>query len=416
MNAFFYFVGITSLKVLYGVATLFNPKARAFRQGRAEQVSRLRSTFPLPGNPTLVWFHCASLGEFEQGRPVMEALKQWRPDLKLLLTFFSPSGYEVRKNYPHADYIFYLPWDTSENARWFADQVRPTLVVFVKYEFWLHYSQALHRKNIPLISISAIFRSSQVYFKWHGSLFRNILKNFSWFFVQDEPSVSLLHSIGISNVKVAGDTRFDRVYHIAQHQENFPLASQFVQENPVMVIGSAWPADLDVLTPFINSHPAMKFIVAPHEINEPLLETLEKSLKGKTFRYSRSSIDQVANAQVLLIDHVGILAQLYRYGSYAFVGGGFREGLHNILEPASYGIPVFFGGGVPFDKFLEAVDLVSSGGAFVVNDTAQLEKKFNLLNDSNDNYQAACNITSEYVKSRVGATKIITAYCQKILS
>lgn len=417
MEALLFTIGVGLLQAVYGAAAWVNPKARLFREGRIHQAARLRQAFPGNQSQPLVWFHCASLGEFEQARPVIESLKSVRPDVKVLITFFSPSGYEVRKNYQHADYVFYLPWDTVKNAEWFATSIRPAIAVFVKYEFWYHYSRALRSRNIPLISISAIFRPSHIHFKPHGFAFRSILKNFSWFFVQNQESAQLLKSIGIDDASVAGDTRFDRVAAIASQAVSNNVAEAFKGTQKVMVIGSAWPEDMEVLIPFMNeSKGALKFIVAPHEIKESFLASIEKSFNGKSIRYSKAIDADVKDASLLLVDSIGLLSQLYRYGNFAFVGGGFKQGLHNILEAACYGIPVFFGGVAPYYKFQEAVDLVSQGGAFAVNNTDALKVAYQGVASNQDAYLQAGTICRTYVQSNRGATEKITDYLLKALS
>jgi len=273
-----YDFGILLLRFVYWIAAWFNQKAKLFRSGRQQQAEALKKKFPHPASEKWVWMHCASLGEFEQGRPIMESLKLWDPSVKILLTFFSPSGYEVRKNYEAADAVFYLPWDTQRNARWFAENIRPSLVIFVKYEFWYHYSEELYKKSIPLISISSIFRSEQIFFKSYGSLFRQMLSYFTHFFVQNDGSVQLLHSIGLKNVSLCGDTRFDRVNQIIQQAGEIPVAQQFKDNQKLMVIGSAWPDDMEVLYPFINENAGrLKFIIAPHEITDDFMASIEKS-------------------------------------------------------------------------------------------------------------------------------------------
>ncbi len=416
MAAFFYTAGISLLRTAYRAAAWVNPKAAAFHEGRRQQAPILRNTFPLPKGIPLVWFHCASLGEFEQGRPVIEALKARRPDARIFLTFFSPSGYEVRKNYEHADYVFYLPWDTEANARWFVENIRPALVVFVKYEFWYHYSRALKQKNIPLISISAIFRPEQIYFRSHGALFRTILHNFTHFFVQNEASAFLLKSMGITAATVAGDTRFDRVNQIVRQAEENVIARSFKGGKRIMVIGSAWPEDMAVLIPFMNAHKdSMKFIVAPHEIDEPFIASIKKAVDGNAIRYTQANDTQAAASDVLIVDRIGLLSSLYRYGEFAFIGGGYKQGLHNILEAACYGIPVFFGNRATYDKYQEAVDLVARGGAFAVRDVGELTTVFHKLTTNPEPYQKAVKVTRDYVHSNLGATTIITDYLTKTL-
>ncbi|MBL7849903.1 MAG: 3-deoxy-D-manno-octulosonic acid transferase [Cyclobacteriaceae bacterium] len=416
MESLLYDLGIHVLRATYGVAAWFHPKAKLFREGRETQRKQLRETFPLPNVAPLVWFHCASLGEFEQGRPVIEALKARQPRVRILLTFFSPSGYEVRKNYPGADYVLYLPWDTRNNAEWFVNQVRPAVAVFVKYEFWFHFSESLRKHRIPLISISAIFRPDQVYFKSHGGLFRKTLRNFSWFFVQNETSIELLKGLGISSVTLAGDTRFDRVAIVAEQKEEIAAARDFKSSQKLMVIGSAWPDDMAVLMPFMNAHKDnMKFIVAPHEISDSMLTSLEKNFQGRTVRYSQSGDQDLHDSHLLLVDTIGMLSRLYRYGEYAFVGGGYKEGLHNILEAAAFGIPVFFGSKAPYGKYQEAVDLTAAGGAFAVADTTELTQAYEALDQDGSAYERAARTCGEYVQKNRGATERITQHLLQTL-
>lgn len=416
MNTLLYDLGLGVLRMVYSIAALVNPKARAFRNGRRQQSNRLQETFPLPKAAPIAWFHCASLGEFEQGRPVIEALRAQRPAVKILLTFFSPSGYEVRKNYAGADYIFYLPWDTKANAEWLVTRVRPAVAIFIKYEFWYHYTEALHRHQVPVISISAIFRSDQVFFKPHGSLFRKMLKHFTRFFVQNDASQELLNGLGISSVTVAGDTRFDRVSEIAVQAEKIPAAEKFKGNQTIMVIGSAWPEDMAVLLPFMNDHKDhMKFIVAPHEIADSNLNAIQGGFTGTTLRYSEAVTTDPVHAQLLLVDTIGLLSRLYRYGEYAFVGGGYKQGLHNILEAACYGIPVFFGSKAPYDKYQEAIDLTQHGSAFAVADTGELTKAFNTLSHDPAVYARAAETNRDYVQTHRGATGLITKYLTQTL-
>lgn len=416
MEGLIFMIGTGLLRTAYGLAAFINPKARAFRDGRRQQADELRKVFPLAGAQPLVWFHCASLGEFEQGRPVMEALKAARPGVRILLTFFSPSGYEVRKNYALADHVFYLPWDTAANAEWFATRVRPAIAVFVKYEFWYHYARALRQHGIALISISAIFRPSHVYFKPRGFAFRSILKNFSHFFVQNDLSRQLLQSIGITDVTLAGDTRFDRVTEVAAQAGDNAIARAFSDNRKVMVIGSAWPEDMEALLPFMNERRQdMRFIVAPHEISDDFMKSIEKAFRGRAVRYSSATKSDVTSTELLIIDTIGLLAHLYRYGAYAFVGGGFRQGLHNILEAACYGIPVFFGSRAPYDKYQEAVDLIARGGAFAVADTAELNSAFARLSAAPDAYRKSADECRAYVQQNRGATEKIITYILQTL-
>lgn len=411
-----YDLGIGSLRALYRLASLVHGKARLFHQGRREQQVTLQQTFPLKERTRpLIWVHCASLGEFEQGRPVMEALKSRNSSIQILLTFFSPSGYEVQKKYAGADFVFYLPWDTRPNARWFAETINPQLAIFVKYEFWYHYITALHEQDIPVISVSSIFRHDQNFFRWYGGLFRSMLSKFNHFFVQNEQSIQLLNSIGIHAATLAGDTRFDRVQQIIQRAEEIELARTFKNDQTLMVVGSAWPEDMEVLIPFMNSQPdQMKFIVAPHEIKDSFLSTIEKGLKGRTIRYSKATPENIREARVLLIDNIGLLSRLYRYGEFAFVGGGFAQGLHNILEAACYGVPIFFGDRA-YQKFREAVDLTQQGGAFPVQDLNDFSQKFNRLRENPGALADAARVTRNYVEKNLGATEKIAGYCEQII-
>ena len=404
---------IRCLQCLFWIASPFNTKAGAFVTGRKGLFQKL-SLFS-QDNPSPVWMHCASLGEFEQGRPVLELIRSTFPSTPILLTFFSPSGYEVRKNYPGADGVFYLPLDTPANAKHFIELTRPILAIFVKYEFWFNFSNELHKQNIQSISISCIFRADQVFFKSYGSLFRKILSHFNYLFVQNQESISLLKSIGVTNVSLAGDTRFDRVYQITHQPEEIIIAKDFKDDKKVFVIGSCWPEDLDILAPFINENQGkIKFILAPHEIKEEFLVEIENALQVKTVRYSKAG-KNVVEAELLLIDSIGLLARLYRYGEFAFVGGAFGKGLHNILEAACYGVPIFFGN-KNYQKFQEAMDLILRGGAFEIGNYPELKAKYEMLNNHPENFLLACEVTRQYVRENLGATKKIMDYCQQLLS
>lgn len=406
-----YNISLLFLRLGFRIAALVHPKAKAFVAGRHNIIQRMQESFRTQQGQ-LAWFHCASLGEFEQGRPVIEAIKKEYPHLKILLTFFSPSGFEVRKNYALADFVFYLPWDTASNAKQVIAAANPTVAVFVKYEFWYHYSKELKRKNIPLISISSIFRERQLFFKPYGGFYRGILKNFDYFFVQNAKSRELLTSIGIQQCSIAGDTRFDRVYAIVREGEEIPTAKNFKGDQKTMVVGSCWQEDLEVLTPMINLG-NFKFIIAPHEISETFLQAIEKALMVKSIRYSAAAGSDLSEYQVLIIDNVGMLARLYKYGEFAFVGGGFGKGLHNILEAACYGIPIFFGNR-NFEKFQEAKDLINRGGAFEVSDYVDLTEKFEMVS-APESFMLACEVTRTYVTENLGATEKIMQYCRKLL-
>ncbi len=382
--------------------------------GRKALLGKIKSKIVDNQSPVL-WIHCASLGEFEQGRPIIEAFKKEYPTYKVLLTFFSPSGYEVRKNYKLADWVYYLPWDTKNNATQFIEAVKPKLVIFVKYEFWFHYSNELNKRSIPILSVASIFRKEQLFFKSYGGFYRSILDKFSYFFVQNHLSKDLLKKIGLTNVTVAGDTRFDRVNAIACASETLQVMLDFKNDTKLMVVGSAWPEDMEVLSPFINEQGAkLKFIIAPHEISESSLKQIESQLLQKSIRYSQSSAVNISQFNVLIIDNIGLLSRLYKYGEFAFIGGAYGKGLHNILEAACYGIPIFFGN-KNFEKFQEAKDLINRGGAFDVTDYSDLLTKYELVNTP-ENFMLACEVTKSYVLENLGATDKIMKYCRSTIA
>lgn len=410
---FLYRIGIAIVRFTYFIASFFDAKAHAFVQGRKYFFKRFKDAFATESAP-LIWIHCASLSEFEQGRPVLEKVKSEFPNNKVLLTFFSPSGYEAQKNYPLADHVFYLPWDTPQHAYRFIETCKPVLAIFVKYEFWIHYTRELKKRGIPTLSVSAKFRSDQLFFKSYGGFYRSVLKNFSWFFVQNDESVKLLKSIGIEQVTRAGDTRFDRVNQLLKQTEPIAIAENFKGTQKVMVIGSCWPEDLEVLIPFINeNYFHLKFIIAPHEINDDFIIEMEGAMNAHAVRYSQS-IGNLEDYHVLIVDRVGMLGRLYRYGEFAYVGGAFGKGLHNILEAACYGIPVFFGN-KNFQQFQEAVDLINRGGAFEIADYRDMKAKYEMINVP-QNFLLACEVTRQYVEENLGATEKIMQYCRPILS
>ena len=395
------------------VFALFNRKARSFINGRKHLLQKVKETFEFL-NERVIWFHCASLGEFEQGRPVLERLRRDFPDHKFLLTFFSPSGYEVRKNYAGADYVFYLPFDFPSQARQFVAAVKPVLAVFIKYEFWPNFFFELHKKQVPIISVSSIFRRGQIFFSFFGGHARDTLRTVDYFFVQNQRSVDLLNSIGRKNVLISGDTRFDRVFQITQERQDIATAKRFKTNQQCWVIGSCWPEDMEVLAHFINANQGkLKFIIAPHEISESFILEIIQSLEVKSIRYSKAGAD-LENASVMIVDNVGLLSRLYRYGEFAYVGGGFGKGLHNILEAACYGIPVFFGN-KNYEKSQEAIDLVAQGGAFAVSGFVDLKSQYEMLAGLPENYQVACNASRNYVEINLGATEKIVSYCEKLL-
>lgn len=404
---------ILSFGFLSKVAALFNPKAKAFTQGRKNLFKTLAQSVRQNKGP-FIWIHCASLGEFEQGRPIIEKLKTEFPQYKILLTFFSPSGYEVQKNYEKADLIFYLPLDSPSNAWRFISITKPVLAIFVKYEFWYHYCHELKNQSVPILSVSSIFREEQLFFKSYGGFFRSILYTFNHFFVQNDESIRLLRSIDIKLCSRVGDTRFDRVYEIVTQGKDIPVAQSFKGSEKVFVIGSCWPEDMDVLIPFINENAhELKFIIAPHEIKEDFISEIEGALQGICVRYSKVNEATLQNFRVLIIDNIGMLSRLYRYGDFAFVGGAFGKGLHNILEAACYGVPIFFGNR-NYQKYEEANQLIKYGGAFEVSDYPDLKAKFELLKVPH-NFQLACEVTKQYIKDNLGAADRIMDYCRRML-
>ncbi|UFH55673.1 3-deoxy-D-manno-octulosonic acid transferase [Spirosoma sp. KNUC1025] len=397
-----YNTGIVTFQFLMRFAAQFNPKARLWVEGRRNWANEL--TQKLAGNEApIVWFHAASLGEFEQGRPVIEAFRAQYPDYKILVTFFSPSGYEVRKNYDGADYILYLPADTAENARRFIQIVKPQLAFFIKYEFWYNYLHALNTAHIPTISFSAIFRPDQLFFKPYGGFYRTMLRYFNHILVQNQESVGLLKRIGITNVTQAGDTRFDRVAEVAAARKEIPLAATFKNSHPLLVVGSAWPEDMAVLIPFLNTFDQpLKVIIAPHEIHDDEIERWRLQLTKPSVRYSEALADPSLIqpfTQSLIIDNIGMLSSLYQYGEFAYIGGAFKQGLHNILEAATFGMPLFFG--PEYDKFQEAIDLLREGAAFPVGNVTEL---INSFSKQYSKPTKAALISRAYVQRNIGAT------------
>jgi 3-deoxy-D-manno-octulosonic-acid transferase len=391
------------------LASLFHPKAGLWVNGRKDIFKKLELQLSqFDSERSVIWFHCASLGEFEQGRPLMEKYRSLKPESVILLTFFSPSGYEIRKNYPGADVICYLPIDTPASSKRFLDIVKPSTAIFVKYEFWFNYLNELKKRRIPTYLVSGIFRNKQHFFKPYGAWFRKQLNNFSHFYLQDKHSEELIHSIGYRNVTVVGDTRFDRVSEIAKDVKQFPLIESFNGSSPIIIAGSTWPQDEEQLAELELKN--YKLIIAPHEIDENHISSIE-SIFGKrkinTIRFSKVKANNIQTYQVLVIDNIGMLSSLYQYGTIAYIGGGFGKGIHNILEAATFGLPVIFGPN--YHKFAEAVELANLGGAFPVNTKEDLVKNFLLLQNA-DVLKTASHISKYYVESRTGATdKILSA-------
>jgi 3-deoxy-D-manno-octulosonic-acid transferase len=400
------------------VASLFNSKAKKIIKGHRRLFRKLKEAIGEEDN--ILWFHAASTGEFEQGRPVIEAIRQKYPQYKILLTFFSSSGYEAKKNYQGADYIFYMPFDFSWNARLFYRIVRPKAVFIIKYEFWYNFINVARKKNIPIFCFSAIFRPGQVFFKWYGGWYKNILRKFTCIFVQNADSLYLLNAEGIKNVVVCGDTRFDRVNQIAVQSKNLPLIENFVQNaQQVIIAGSTWPADEELLVAYFNKKsdgkPSLKMIIVPHEIDdENHLNELIRSFNCPSVRYSAiSESTDISNFRVLIIDTIGILSSVYRYGYFAYIGGGFGKGIHNILEAATYGIPVVFG--PKYKKFQEAVELIDRKGAFSIDNLDDMENIFDKLLNNKDFYQSACGVCRKYVEENLGSTEKFLQYVSPLI-
>jgi 3-deoxy-D-manno-octulosonic-acid transferase len=400
---FLYNLGILIFSAAAHIISPFNSRASLWVRGRKKWARKVANSIK-PGD-RVIWMHCASLGEFEQGRPVIESIKKEAPEFKIVLTFFSPSGYEIRKNYNKADFICYLPSDTPANACKFIDLVNPEFVIFVKYEFWHNYISVLYRNNIPLYLISGIFRPGQHFFKWYGSFFKDMLRKFERIFVQDQRSIDLLADNGITNVTLAGDTRFDRVLQIAATAAEIPRLKSFRGNEKMFLAGSSWRQDEEIISEYINRFPSrMKWVFAPHEIDKPNIERLEKLLKVKSVRFSEYG-DASADARVLIIDNIGMLSSAYRYAYIAAIGGGFGKGIHNILEPACWGIPVVFG--PRYENFREAVDLLSLKGADTFLTYEDFKRIMDLWLSDEKIYTFSAEMASKYVKENAGARDII---------
>ena len=393
------------------IASLFNKKVKTMLQGERNAIKVLREK--VDPQAEYVWFHAASLGEFEQGRPLMELLRKEHPEYKILLTFFSPSGYEVRKNYEGADIICYLPLDTISNSRRFLRTVRPCMAFFIKYEFWYNYLHILKHRNVPVYSVSSIFRPDQVFFKWYGRQYSYVLKCFTRFFVQNEESKSLLASLNINNVDVVGDTRFDRVLQIKEQAKQLPIVEAFVRGNAsassspyqVFVAGSSWPPDEDVFINFFNQHKDWKLIIAPHVIGEDHLSQILSKLERKTVRYTQATPESAAQADCLIVDCFGLLSSIYHYGNVAYVGGGFGVGIHNVLEAAVWDIPVIFG---PNNmKFQEAQDLKAAGGGFEIASAEDFQRIMSRFMDDEKYLVEVGKKAGLYVQSLAGVTEKI---------
>ncbi len=405
-----YDIGIGLYIILLRLLSPFHKKARLWVKGHKRLFDRIGQTIEKDTKP--IWFHFASLGEFEQGRSVMEAIKKKYPEEKIVITFFSPSGYEIQKNTPLADYVFYLPTDTAAHARKFLDIVQPKFAVFTKYEYWYHYFRELKKRHIPLFVISAIFREEQVFFKWYGGFFRKILKHVTFFFAQNTDSVLWLRAIRIRQAGLAGDTRFDRVVELPRQRRAIPEVDQFLAGHAqVLVAGSTWTPDEQLLMELLAVQKDWKMVLAPHEIHEAHLREIEKLFPDALFfsRFAEYPTVGVEKASVLIIDNIGMLSSLYGYGELAYIGGGFGVGIHNTLEAATYGIPVIFGPN--YVRFQEAVDLISVGSGFSVGNAKELQRIVQALSNKEKRTIAGGN-AQKYVQEKAGATQIIMKYLE----
>ena len=400
-----YQITITTYWLIALIYALFNKKAKQFVAGRKNVFRNLKAR--IPSDRKIIWVHCASLGEFEQGRPLIDQLKKEAPEYFILLTFFSPSGYEVRKNYSNADYVCYLPMDTRKNAKQFIRIVKPSKVLFVKYEFWLNYIDVLHKEHIPFYLVSGIFRKQQQFFQWYGKTFRKRLHKFNHFFLQNKTSALLLKELGINKYTVAGDTRFDRVKEITNNLQSYPNLEAFSKEALVILAGSSWPAGEKMLAQFfaMKNDPNLKLIIAPHQVHDDHINEILSLFPEKPALWTDVEKQTTINSNILVVDTIGILSSLYQYADIAYIGGGFGKGIHNTLEAATFGIPVIFGPN--YQRFREAVDLKEQKGAFAINNFEDFEHILDQLIRDKFHRQRSGENARHYVQTNTGATKII---------
>ncbi|MBN1597277.1 MAG: 3-deoxy-D-manno-octulosonic acid transferase [Bacteroidales bacterium] len=409
--SFFYTTAIYLYYLIVFILSAFNSKAKLWIKGRKDLFRQLRKSVEKDEN--IIWFHASSLGEFEQGRPLIEALKKEDPEQKILLTFFSPSGFEVRKNYDGADYIHYLPLDTKKNAKRFVKIVNPKAAIFIKYEFWYHFLKQLKKNESSVILVSGIFRQDQMFFRKIGVWYRKLLFYFDHFFVQDQNSAELLKGISLKNITVAGDTRFDRVNRIAGESAGNTIVSEFTQGKFTFVCGSTWERDEEILISFLEkTREDCRVIIAPHEISISQIGALTTRLEPDALLYSKANPENISDKKVMIIDNIGMLSMLYKYGDVAYIGGGFGSGIHNILEAAVYGIPVVFGPN--YQKFREAHEILKAGGGFSVSNAVELNKVFNELIRNKEKLKFASKQADNYIQKNLGATDIIMNYLKMI--
>jgi len=410
MAIFFYNIFLFLYQAGISIASLWNNKAKLWLNGRKNIFDRLRAEVRTQDSK-LVWFHCSSLGEFEQGRPVMENLKKQIPNSKFLLTFFSPSGYEIRKGYKGADWVFYLPLDSKKNANIFFDIVNPVLAVFVKYDYWYYYLNECKKRKTPLLLVSGTFRKDQPFFKWYGNLHRSMLNCFTHFFVQDKESLQLLQSININNATVAGDTRFDRVSEIAENFTQIEEIEKFCGRSPVFIAGSTWPEDEKIIKDAAANFANLKLIIAPHEIHKEHIDQLKTIFPDSVlFSQLRTHSSEPITSNCLIIDNIGMLSKLYHYATIAYIGGGFNKGIHNTLEAAVFGKPVLFGPN--YKKFKEATGLIESGGGVCINSSTELTSQLKKLLTNKGILESSSKNSFDFVKQNKGATEKILHYIE----
>lgn len=405
---FFYNFGIHLYALVVRIISPFHRKARKMIVGHKQTYKILKEQ--IDPNADYIWFHAASLGEFEQGRPIIERIKKEHPNYKILLTFFSPSGYEVRKDYNQVDVVCYLPFDKKRNVKRFLGLVQPKVAVFIKYEFWYNFVNQLYKLNIPTFMVSAIFRPDQIFFKWYGFAVRRILEKYACICVQDQNSKELLESIKATNVTVCGDTRFDRVIDIKNQSKPLELLDLFSKqrtenEEKIFIAGSSWPKDEDIFIPYFNNNLDIRLIIAPHEIHEAHLKYIESNLKRPSIRYSQATIDNIENYDCVIIDCFGLLSSAYRYAHIAYVGGGFGVGIHNIIEAATHKIPVIFGPN--FKKFREAHEMIENGGGYVIQDQQSFTGLMDEFLQYEDTLAAAGEHAERYVLDNGGAVDCV---------
>ena len=401
-----YNIGIGCYTAAISVASVANTKARLWLKGRKALIERVESDMAQDRRPK-IWIHSASLGEFEQARPIIERIRTEHPEYSIVVTFFSPSGYEIRKNYSEADHIYYLPSDTQRNAKRFVEAVAPRAAIFIKYEFWLNYLSELRRRSTPTYLVSAIFRRNSIFFQPWGWAWRRALATFDTLFVQNDISKQLLSSIGYDNVVVAGDTRFDRVAAIAKHRHPIPIIERFRGDSRLFIAGSTWGPDEQILIELINQNRDIRFVIAPHEMDEARIGHIIASVKGGAVRYTEST-DQsdFGSAQVLILDTIGVLSSAYSYATWAYIGGGFGVGIHNTLEAATFGLPIAFG--PKYSKFQEACDMIELRAAQSVRSAEELKSWFKPLRDDENHLERASLAAKGYAEKNCGATSLIT--------